>query len=78
MDKTVPMNKEVKEKKAEPVVVFMIFLLPIILMSLLYYFRKTYKRHPIIYIIFLILTIIYTLLDSLYVYMGILSHGFGF
>jgi len=78
MNKTVSINKEVTmEKLIDKLVgIFIIFILPILLIISLYYFRKIYKSYPIIYIIFLILTIIYTLLDSLYIYMGILSHGF--
>ena len=78
MDKTAPINTEVTEQKLKDKLagIFIIFILPILLIISLYYFSKIYKNDPIIYIIFLILTIIYTLLDSLYIYMGIISHGF--
>jgi len=48
--------------------IFLIFILPILLIISLYYFRKTYKNYPIIYIIFLILTTIYLIWDLLYIF----------
>ena len=70
MNKIVPINKEkIKKKFIDKLVgIFLIFILPILLIISLYYFRKTYKNLPIIYIIFLILTTIYLIWDLLYVF----------
>ena len=74
MEKSVPkLKKPIKKLRYEYILdkifmTFIVFILPILSVVLLYYFRKYYKKFPITYIIFLILTILYFVWNLLFIF----------